>query len=89
MKKLLSIALCIVITMSVCNVSILAFVPTDYDDPNCIDIRDLGVKTDYITKKIKYVDAKHVELMHLHSTDWNHMSKNLEMRQFHLMIPIV
>ena len=44
--------------MSVCNVSILAFVPTDYDDPNCIDIRDLGVKTDYITKKNKVCGCK-------------------------------
>ena len=49
MKKLLSIALCVVITMSVCNISILAFVPTDYDDPNCIDIRDLGTRKKFMT----------------------------------------
>ena len=53
MKKLISITLSITIAVSSCSTNMYAFTPTDYDNPKCIDIRDLGVKTDYITKENK------------------------------------
>ena len=52
-KKLISITLSITIEVSSCSTNMYAFTPTDYDNPKCIDIRDLGVKTDYITKENK------------------------------------
>lgn len=57
-KKLISITLSITIAVSSCSTSMYAFVPTDYDNPKCIDIRDLGVKTDYITKENKVCECK-------------------------------
>ena len=57
-KKLISITLSITITVSSCSTSMHAFTPTDYDNPKCIDIRDLGVKTDYITKENKVCECK-------------------------------
>ena len=57
-KKLISITLSITITVSSCSTSMYAFTPTDYDNPKCIDIRDLGVKTDYITKENKVCGCK-------------------------------
>lgn len=52
-EKLISITLSIAIAVSSCSTNMYAFTPTDYDNPKCIDIRDLGVKTDYITKENK------------------------------------
>lgn len=57
-KKLISITLSITIAVSSCSTNMYAFVPTDYDNPKCIDIRDLGVKTDYITKENKLCECK-------------------------------
>ena len=54
-KKLISITLSITIAVSSCSTNMYAFTPTDYDNPKCIDIRDLGVKTDYITCSIDAV----------------------------------
>ena len=57
-KKLISITLSITIAVSSCSTNMYAFTPTDYDNPKCIDIRDLGVKTDYITKENKVCGCK-------------------------------
>ena len=57
-KKLISITLSITIAVSSCSTNMYAFTPTDYDNPKCIDIRDLGVKTDYITKEHKVCECK-------------------------------
>ena len=58
MKKLVSIGLTIVMAVSSCSTNMYAFTPTDYDNPKCIDIRDLGVKTDYIAKENKVCGCK-------------------------------
>ncbi len=58
MKKLISIALSIAMVMSVCSASIYAFAPTDFHNPKCIDVRKLGVDTDYITRKNKVCGCK-------------------------------
>ena len=57
-EKLISITLSIAIAVSSCSTNMYAFTPTDYDNPKCIDIRDLGVKTDYITKENKVCECK-------------------------------
>lgn len=57
-KKLISITLSITIAVSSCSTNMYAFTPTDYDNPKCIDIRDLGVKTDYIAKENKVCGCK-------------------------------
>lgn len=57
-EKLISITLSITIAVSSCSTSMHAFTPTDYDNPKCIDIRDLGAKTDYITKENKVCECK-------------------------------
>lgn len=57
-KKLISITLSITIAVSSCSTNMYAFTPTDYDNPKCIDIRDLGAKTDYITKENKVCGCK-------------------------------
>ena len=51
MKKIVSTGLSLAIAMSVCSTKTYAWSPTDFDDPKCIDVRKLGVDTDYITKK--------------------------------------
>ena len=50
MKKLVSTGLSVAIAISVCNTKTYAWEPTDFTDPKCIDVRKLGVNTDYITK---------------------------------------
>ena len=50
MKKLISTGLSVAMAMSVCSTKTYAWAPTDFDDPKCIDVRKLGVDTDYITK---------------------------------------
>lgn len=57
-EKLISITLSIAIAVSSCSTNMYAFTPTDYDNPKCIDIRDLGAKTDYITKENKVCGCK-------------------------------
>lgn len=50
MKKLISTGLSLAMAMSACSTKTYAWTPTDFDDPKCIDVRKLGVDTDYITK---------------------------------------
>lgn len=49
MKKIISIVLSLSMVISICSLPANAWVPTDYDDPRCIDIRKLNQKR-YISK---------------------------------------
>lgn len=57
-KKILSIGLSLAIAISVCNLPASAWVPTDFDDPKCIDIRKLGNGNKYIAKPEKVCRCK-------------------------------
>lgn len=49
MKKLISVWL--ISAMTMCNLPVCAWAPTDFNNHNCIDLRDLGTITDNVTKK--------------------------------------
>lgn len=58
MKKFISIILSLIITVNTCNITSFADIPYDYTDPQCIDIRRLGIETDFISKDSKVCGCK-------------------------------